>query len=408
METNIPENNHPLLSFAKLTHHFARFKEYKYDILSNVQVMIILTKLPRYMDVIAQLLNMCPKEDEIAPLSLQKIEDAALMAWQQHVTKQKLQQPQQANKVTAVKQKGQDPQFQQQLVPCLINRARRRKGRVTGKTVPRLARRSRKSGTRGNMPMRYPLPPLPSTPPLSSLLLCRPRIKPLSIPACCLTALVLPHMGNLLSLTPRTRSSSLTVWALCPPSKQFILSILWLTATFIGLVVCIPTNKRPHLKEHLDKDPSETTSPSHSHTNTFGGEPLPSPPSSNKNAYPHSWDENNEEVVDINGSETGFNIDDYYINADVFDEDQFLGMAEEFGFEMDIWSVPPCPHFLDTDAQSFSPQNNIIYIYTCSSVVDSDMDTNRPTFLHSHCHDCIKPTRKGKEHAHDHQLPPDM
>ena len=86
-----------------------------YDIPSNVQVMIVLAKLPRYMDIIAQLLNM-GQEDETGSLSLQKIKNTAIMAWQQHVTKQKLQQQQQqqANKVTTVKWKGQDPQFQQQ------------------------------------------------------------------------------------------------------------------------------------------------------------------------------------------------------------------------------------------------------------------------------------------------------
>ena len=36
------------------------------------------------------------------------------------------------------------------------------------------------------------------------------------------------------------------------------------------------------------------------------------------------------------------------------------------------------------------------------------MDTNTPTFLHSHCDDCTKSTCKGKEYTHDHQLPPDM
>ena len=30
MDTVIPENNHPLPSFTKLAHHFARLKEYKY------------------------------------------------------------------------------------------------------------------------------------------------------------------------------------------------------------------------------------------------------------------------------------------------------------------------------------------------------------------------------------------
>ena len=84
-----------------------------YDIPVNVQVMIILTKLPCYMDIIAQLLNMNPKEDEMINLSFQKIVNTTIMAWQQHVTKCKPQQ-QQANKVTTVKQKGQEPQFQHQ------------------------------------------------------------------------------------------------------------------------------------------------------------------------------------------------------------------------------------------------------------------------------------------------------
>ena len=73
-----------------------------YDIPSNVQAMIVLAKLPRYMDIIAQLLNM-GQEDETGSLSLQKIKNTAIMAWQQ-----------QANKVTTVKWKGQNPQFQQQ------------------------------------------------------------------------------------------------------------------------------------------------------------------------------------------------------------------------------------------------------------------------------------------------------
>jgi hypothetical protein len=33
-------------------------------------------------------------------------------------------------------------------------------------------------------------------------------------------------------------------------------------------------------------------------------------------------------------------VDDYYINQDdVFDSDQFLGTAEDFGFDMKEWSV---------------------------------------------------------------------
>ena len=82
IDTIIPKNNHPSPSFAKLTHHFTHLKEYKYDIPSNVQAMIVLAKLPQYMDIIAQLLNM-GQEDETGLLSLQKIKNIAIMAWQQ-------------------------------------------------------------------------------------------------------------------------------------------------------------------------------------------------------------------------------------------------------------------------------------------------------------------------------------
>ena len=65
--------------------------------------------------------------------------------------------------------------------------------------------------------------------------------------------------------------------------------------------------------------------------------------------YTHTWDDDDKEVININRSENGFDIDDYYINVDIFDKDQFLGMAEEFSFNIDIWSVPPCSHLSDTD-----------------------------------------------------------
>jgi hypothetical protein len=100
-------------------------------------------------------------------------------------------------------------------------------------------------------------------------------------------------------------------------------------------------------------------------------------------------------------------VDDYYINQDnVFNTDQFLGTAEDFGFDMEEWSVFLHSLSPDTDEQSFSPQNNIVF--TCSSVVDSAKDTNISTFSHSFYDDCMKVSGNGKEHQHDHSIPLDM
>ncbi|KIK85357.1 hypothetical protein PAXRUDRAFT_14523 [Paxillus rubicundulus Ve08.2h10] len=85
MDTAIPEVNHPAPAFAKMTVHFARLKEFKYEIPNGVQVMIILAKLLQYMNVVAHLLNI--NSDNI---TIQSIERMATM------------------------RKDQDPQFSQQ------------------------------------------------------------------------------------------------------------------------------------------------------------------------------------------------------------------------------------------------------------------------------------------------------
>ncbi|KAF9228900.1 hypothetical protein BS17DRAFT_812847 [Gyrodon lividus] len=58
MDTTIPENQHPAPAFSKMTAHFVHLKEFKYKVPNKVQVMIVLAKIRRYMDTIAQLLNL--------------------------------------------------------------------------------------------------------------------------------------------------------------------------------------------------------------------------------------------------------------------------------------------------------------------------------------------------------------
>ena len=68
----------------------------------------------------------------------------------------------------------------------------------------------------------------------------------------------------------------------------------------------------------------------------FGDESYPPSPPPQEETYIHTWDEYDKELIDVFGSENRFNINDYYVNSDVFEQDQFLGTLEEFGFDMDI------------------------------------------------------------------------
>jgi hypothetical protein len=101
----------------------------------------------------------------------------------------------------------------------------------------------------------------------------------------------------------------------------------------------VPTNKRPRLEERIEDLSKPVAGPSnHHHTDTFSGQ-SPSPRDPAKVSNVHTWDKDNEYEVDVFGSEKDL-VDDYYINQDdVFDTDQFLGTAEDFGFIMEEWSV---------------------------------------------------------------------
>jgi hypothetical protein len=57
MDVQIPAGNYPAPSFASINNHFALLWEYNYLIDERTQVMIVMAKLPPYMDVMTQLLN---------------------------------------------------------------------------------------------------------------------------------------------------------------------------------------------------------------------------------------------------------------------------------------------------------------------------------------------------------------
>ena len=126
-DTTIPEDLHPQAAFAKIHRHLDLLRDYKCKVSISLQSLIILAKLPWYMDVFTQILNMSTstkvtpssvkgkeKEKEKDPLpTLTNIERMVLIAWQQHQSgKNKLCDH--VHKISAIKHNPGNPQFQQQ------------------------------------------------------------------------------------------------------------------------------------------------------------------------------------------------------------------------------------------------------------------------------------------------------
>ena len=265
------------------------------------------------------------------PLSLQRIENAAIMAWQEHITKCKPQQ-QQVNKMSTIKRKRQDPQFQQQQQAGGSSKKKDEKKQSHWGTCSHAGKDKQKDRQKRQYTNGIPatsfsfhstpiislaVPPLYQTTIDPHAIAHKPGFTLYGKPA-------FPHTKNVISLAHHLGITP-TIKTVCTLNPVANHHLDWSGG--------IPINKRPQLEGCIE-DTSETTSPSHHHTNTFGGEPLPLPFSPKEKTYTHTWDEDDKEV--IRGSKNEFDVDDYYINTDIFNQDQFLGTAEEFSFNMDI------------------------------------------------------------------------
>ena len=126
IDTNISDGNHPAPTFVKLTVHFQHLKEFKFEVSKEIEALLILAKLPSYMNIVTHLINLIVDKDvsttssstsstpPTSPLpNLAAIEHMATLAWQQHVNKHP-PKGKVANKLSTVKCKGKDLKFQQQ------------------------------------------------------------------------------------------------------------------------------------------------------------------------------------------------------------------------------------------------------------------------------------------------------
>jgi len=57
-DTTIPEDFHPQAAFMKIRKHLDLLMDYQCNVPATLQSLLVLTKLPRYMDVFTQILNM--------------------------------------------------------------------------------------------------------------------------------------------------------------------------------------------------------------------------------------------------------------------------------------------------------------------------------------------------------------
>ena len=76
--------------------------------------MLLLAKLPPSMDIITQMIAQAKDTSRKAkPPTTEEIQEAAVLSWNQHHMKD-TPKAAEANKISAVKRKGNDPKFKQQ------------------------------------------------------------------------------------------------------------------------------------------------------------------------------------------------------------------------------------------------------------------------------------------------------
>ncbi|KIJ18217.1 hypothetical protein PAXINDRAFT_9301 [Paxillus involutus ATCC 200175] len=107
LDTPIPSNQHPTSAFNKINAHFTCLKKADFETLSKVQAMILLSKLPSLMTVIAQLV--VQDKEAMNPAGIEK---AAILSWEQ--TDNSRGKHKEVQKLSTVKCKQPDPKFNQQ------------------------------------------------------------------------------------------------------------------------------------------------------------------------------------------------------------------------------------------------------------------------------------------------------
>ena len=221
INTNIPDGNHPAPAFTKLMAHFQCLKEFKFEVSKEIQALLVLAKLPSYMNVITHLINLAADKDASTTSSftsstppaspipdLTAIKHMATFAWQQHVNKCP-PKGKAANKLSMVKCKGKDPKFQQQQQQLQQQESggdKDKKRRANAVSTLKQGKQNRTSAIRPSPTL------LPSTPLPSSISWMHPSLTPPSPPSpnppLTLTTSLIPPAQLILGCQPSLKHSA--------------------------------------------------------------------------------------------------------------------------------------------------------------------------------------------------------
>src|SRR6202021_2825915 len=108
MQTQIPANADPALAYDQIMTLFARLEEEKLVIPANLQTMILLSKIPPYMENIVQVMLQEAKIEDLEP---SKLRNAILVCWDQKNGRNN-QNQNQANRLSNIPQGPRNQGFQ--------------------------------------------------------------------------------------------------------------------------------------------------------------------------------------------------------------------------------------------------------------------------------------------------------
>ena len=234
LDIKIAQSSHPAPSLNKVSDLFAHLKSAGYEFPENIQAMLLLAKLPQLMDIVVQIIAQAKDTSgkQKTP-TIKEIQEAAILSWDQRHMKE-TPKATQANKISAVKRKGDVPKFEQQPMPQGNSSKKKwKRGKRTGE-------KQKEKESKGSFPHAHghiasvtytsgpelPVDPMPS------------HIAP---PQCIKVNKVLPFIqgSRTLLLSPISLSS-------LSPVKMSMGSILGFRSEGLGFYLPLSTSCPPH------------------------------------------------------------------------------------------------------------------------------------------------------------------
>ena len=137
LDPKVASQAHPEPSINKIISNFARLESAGFELSDELEAMFLLAKLPVSMSVIAQMIAQKKDSDgrTVVP-KVAEIKAAAILSWDQRSMTEPAPSRQQAQNISAVKHKGDDPNFEEQQAPQGDSSKKKWKcGKRTGKQL---------------------------------------------------------------------------------------------------------------------------------------------------------------------------------------------------------------------------------------------------------------------------------